>query len=138
MYNLIHKNHPNTQESNVSNMIDIHTFDYTYQSQLHEPVLLDPQQKKDWIERLMIRMNNPIAIQGAHMILQNMNHDANLDRTNQKSADDLLVLLAKFLLEKDDSLLSLLEEQLVDMVQLGQCAQGRTTRLWQLYVTLPK
>ena len=30
----------------------------------------------------------------------------------------------------------MVEEQLRDMVQLGQCAQGRTTRLWQLVVSM--
>jgi hypothetical protein len=66
----------------------------------------------------------------------NIDNTANLDSTNQKTADDLLVLLAKHVLEKDRDILPLVEEQLQDMVELGQCAQGRTTRLWQLYKAL--
>jgi hypothetical protein len=81
-------------------------------------------------------MTNMIAIQGVQIIMANIGHDANRDTTNQKNAEDIIVVLAQHCMNNDPSIIPLLEEQLQDMVQLGQCAQGRTTRLWQLYVAL--
>jgi hypothetical protein len=124
-----------TVSSGPSAFIDVHRFDYSYVDQTHEHVNETPDQRRHVIQHLMDRMTNPTAKQGAHIILANIGHDANKDSTNQKTADDLLVLLAKHV-EKDPSFLPMIEEQLQDMVQLGQCAQGRTTRLWQLYQAL--
>jgi len=124
-----------TLSTGPSAFIDVHRFDYSYVDKTHEIVTETAEQRHDVIQTLMERMTNPIAKQGAHMILANIGHDANKDSTNQKTADDLLVLLAKHV-EKDTTFLPMIEEQLQDMVQLGQCAQGRTTRLWQLYQAL--
>lgn len=116
---------------------DVHMYDYAYATQTHETLLMSARDKETWIQYLMNRMKSPIAIQGAHMILANMGREANYDSTNAKYAEDILVLLSIHI-QKDADLLPLVEEQLQDMVQLGQCAQGRTTRLWQLYMTIPK
>ena len=123
-------------QTQPSTFIDVHTFDYTYANNDHEPVLLSKEEKVQWLHALRNVMTNPVAQQGVHMIIMNIDHMANLDSTNQKTADDILVLLSKYVLEKDREILPLLEEQLQDMVELGQCAQGRTTRLWQLYKAL--
>jgi len=126
------------QPNQPQSFIDVHAFDYSYADHDHEDVELTNQEKHDWITQLTTIMQHPIARQGAHLISANIGNIANMDRTNDKSAEDILVLLAQHMIQKDRSLLPMLEEQLIDMVQLGQCAQGRTTRLWQLYVTLPK
>lgn len=117
---------------------DVHVYDYAYSTQKHDRLLMSTKDKEQWIHRLMQLMKNPISIQGAHMILANIGLDANYDSTNDKHAEDILVLLSIHIIEKDSDMLPLVEEQLQDMVQLGQCAQGRTTRLWQLYASLPK
>lgn len=130
---------PNTNNIPFTNQpfIDVHTFDYSY---AHESFILDIpiEEKTMWLEKLIERMTNPVAIEGTKLIIANINQDGNMDRTNNKRAEDILVFIAQFLLEKDDSLLSLVEEQMQDMVQLGQCAQGRTTRFWQIYMLIPK
>jgi len=125
-----------------SSFIDVHQFDYTYQDRGYD---LDPNvveltndEKRQWIHQLRLRMSNATAIQGLVMIVANIGMLANEDTTNRKRAEDILVVLAKYVLQCDQSFLSLIEEQLEDMVHLGQCAQGRTTRLWQLYASLPK
>jgi len=120
-------------DSRSSQYIDVHQFDYSYQHLDYPPLELTDLEKKQWMERLIASMKNPIAIHGARLIVANIGHEANQDHTNKKSADDILVLLAKHVLEKDKEFLPMIEEQLQDMLQLGQCAQGRTTRLWQLY-----
>ena len=122
-----------TGPSVPSTFIDVHTFDYSYVNKEHEPVLLSKEEKIQLLEELRASMTNQMARQGVHMIIANIDNIANRDSTNQKTADDILVLLAKHILEKDKDMLPLVEEQLQDMVELGQCAQGRTTRLWQLY-----
>ena len=94
-------------------------------------------EKIKWIRAIKSRMTNPIAQHGVDLILANINQDANLDRTNQKRAEDILAVISKHI-DTDQDLLPLIEEQLQDMIQLGQCAQGRTTRLWQIYMLLPK
>lgn len=115
---------------------DVHQFDYTYKDQEFALDMTD-EEKIKWIHAIKSRMTNPIAQHGVDLILANINQDANLDRTNKKRAEDLLVIISKHI-ETDQNLLPLIEEQLQDMVQLGQCAQGRTTRLWQIYTLLPK
>ena len=117
--------------------IDVHTFDYTYADKSFE-LDMNAVEKETWIRTMSLKMSHPIAVQGVHMILSNMDHDANLDRTNKIRAEDILVKLSQYVLQCDESFLPLIEEQIIDMVQLGQCAQGRTTRLWQLYCSLPK
>jgi hypothetical protein len=123
--------------SQSSTFVDVHTFDYTYANLHHDPVNMTLDQKRYWIEQLMNHLH-PQARHGAHLILVNIGMEANRDTTNQKTAEDLLVLLAQHVLLKDKEFLPLVDEQLMDMVQLGQCAQGRTTRLWQLYSCIKK
>ncbi len=113
---------------------DVHMYDYSYKDRPYTPLVTENQ--TEWIQRLIPKMKNPVAIQGIHLILANAGHLNNYDTTNQKRAEDLLADLAHVILTKDTDLLELLEEQLSDMYQLGQCAQGRVTRLWQLRETL--
>jgi hypothetical protein len=115
---------------------DVHQFDYSYKDQPFVCDMTDDEKIK-WIHAIKSRMTNPIAQHGVDLILANVNQNANLDLTNQKRAEDLLAVLSKHM-DSDSNLLPLLEEQLQDMVQLGQCAQGRTTRLWQIYTLLSK
>jgi hypothetical protein len=113
---------------------DIHVYDYSYKDQPYTPLVTENH--IEWIQRLLPKMRNPVAIQGVQLILSNTGNLANFDTTNQKRAEDLLADLAYVILTKDTDLLELLEEQMADMYQLGQCAQGRVTRLWQLRETL--
>lgn len=115
---------------------DVHTFDYSYRDSVAPIVALTNAQKHQILSTFMTQMTNMIAIQGVNIIIANIGHDANRDTTNQKNAEDIMVVLAQHCMNNDPSIIPLLEEQLQDMVQLGQCAQGRTTRLWQLYVAL--
>jgi len=123
--------------NHIQQFIDVHTFDYSYK-EYDLTIDMTRDEKEDWIRQLIPKMKRPIAIQGVHMILANIGNQANMDQTNQKTAEDILVKLTQHVIQCDESFTELIEEQLEDMVQLGQCAQGRTTRLWQLYCSLPK
>lgn len=123
---------PSTEPSApASTFRDVHEYDYTYRQAYH-PVV---KEKEVWIDRLRTRMTRPLAIAGLDLIRANQGGMGNLDTTNDKRAEDLLADLAKHIVETESDLLELLEEQLEDMYSLGQCAQGRTTRLWQLLAT---
>ena len=131
-------NTPNMIPSmNPSSFIDVHTFDYSYKD-LDLNLDMSNNEKELWLRQLIPRMKNNIAIAGVHMIIANIGHDANMDNTNRKSAEDILVKLTQYVTQCDESFIELIEEQMEDMVHLGQCAQGRTTRLWQLYCSIPK
>jgi len=112
----------------------VHVYDYSYRDAEYTPLVRE--NNRQWIERLIPLMKNSTAIQGIRLILANIDTLNNFDTTNQKRAEDLLADLAYSILENKAELLDLLEEQLSDMFQLGQCAQGRVTRLWQLRVLL--
>lgn len=113
---------------------DVHVYDYSYRDLEYTPLVQGD--KRQWIERLIPLMKNPIAVQGLHLIVANINTLNNFDTTNQKRAEDLLADVAYAIIENKAELLDLLEEQLADMYQLGQCAQGRVTRMWQLRTLL--
>ena len=62
-------------------------------------------------------------------IIADIGSQRNLDTTNGISADDVLCLALPHVTNAD--FLNCLEEQLLGM-STGFCAQGRTTRLWQV------
>ena len=130
--------------SQPNQFTDVHQFDYSYRDQSyqvnidHNVLEMTDAEKHQWIIQLRHRLHNGLSVQGLDLILANIGMPANNDTTNQKRAEDILVMLTKYIIQCDESLLPLVEEQLQDMLQLGQCAQGRTTRLWQLYCSLPK
>lgn len=112
---------------------DVHEYDYSYRSIEYTPKIVDIEEKKRLIEQLLLKIKSPIAKQGIHLITSNIGNSINTDTTNLKNAEDILADLSHIILTtNNEDLLQLLEEQMIDMVQLGQCAQGRVTRLWQL------
>lgn len=119
---------------------DIHQYDYSYRDISYEPRITTD--KQIWIEKLVQRLKNPSAIQGVSLIMANLGTMNNLDTTNQKRAEDLLADLSYYIETTNNTdILELLEEQMADMFHLGQCAQGRVTRLWQLvclFETVPQ
>jgi hypothetical protein len=119
---------------------DVHQYDYSYKDINYTPKITE--NKKEWIEKLVARIKNPSAVQGIHLIMANVGTLNNMDTTNQKRAEDLLADLSYYIEKTNNTdVLNLLEEQMADMFNLGQCAQGRVTRLWQLvclFETVPQ
>ena len=118
---------------------DIHQYDYSYRDLPYTPVVTTLEERKRLILELEETVTNPSARLGIHLIYANAGTMNNLDNTNGKQAEDLLADLAHtILVENKVDILPLLEEQMADMFHLGQCAQGKTTRLWQLIQALDK
>jgi hypothetical protein len=118
---------------------DVHQYDYSYKDLPYTPVVKTLEERKRLILELEDKVTNPSARLGIHLIYANAGTMNNLDNTNGKQAEDLLADLAHaILVENQIDILPLLEEQMADMFHLGQCAQGKTTRLWQLIQVLDK
>lgn len=136
----------------MSVFIDVHEFDgkwnfvpkqnYTRQEKIKEFEHL--------LELFKIhRINNQYSVchKGIHLISNNIQLPDNYDSKNKVYADDILMeicmkikgLQLDSVINKNEiikDILSLIDEQVSDMYRLGQCSQGRSTRLYQIYLTL--
>jgi hypothetical protein len=87
--------------------------------------------------------NNIHATKAINLIMGDIGKDANIDKTSNLIADDLLFALCELI--KSKGILELIElelielnvedymvEQLSDIITSGQCAQGRCARIYQL------
>ena len=74
------------------------------------------------------------AVIAINRISQSIRKPANLDRTNNMYADDVLYIVCRKLSDPDS--LVYIAEQLSDIITFGQCAQGRSTRIFQVLLTL--
>lgn len=77
-----------------------------------------------------LKNQNAINILKSMSLAMINNTKDNQDDSNDVDAMDIL---ANILANDYDNILSIFEEQLADIITLGQCPQGRTTRLLQIY-----
>ena len=89
-------------------------------------------EKIEQIKQLVPKLTNPLAKSMLYTMGKTIieSGEENFDDQNNIDASDIL---ANILSKNYDEILELLEEQLIDMYNLGQCPQGRTTRLWQIF-----
>jgi hypothetical protein len=86
-------------------------------------------EKKEKYNELLTKITNPISLHFFNILQKDINTDHNIDPTNNINADDLICLCWE---HKDNNVfVEELEIQLADMIN-GNCAQGRTHRLYQL------
>ncbi len=79
------------------------------------------------------------GIQALDLIEKNIGDQANYDSTNNFRAETILYLIYQKLKEMneiDSGLIDIIIEGLSDIVTSGSCPQGRSTRLYQIYVSL--
>jgi len=116
-----------------NNYIDVHVYDGAL---LIPPLISYTESEKcEQIQRLQIKLTNSNAIAMIKLIescIINKTQE-NYDVANKVDASDLL---ANILSEKYDDIIDILEEQLEDVFLLGQCPQGRTTRLLQILCSI--
>lgn len=120
-------------------MINVHVFDthltklYDSKSETHH----DLQTKVKLFSTVRNQLKRERAKHMLDVIMNDMKHNTgtstkNYDPSNKVNCTDVL---AAILTKKDNSfIIPLLDEQLEDMYNLGQCPQGRSTRLLQLYI----
>lgn len=78
------------------------------------------------------RIKNPLALRMLDLMKRDMN--GNRDTCNNINAMNILMSIIK--LNPSNEYISILEEQLADTLISGSCPQGRTTRLWQIYISI--
>ena len=125
--------------SNPSSFIDVHTFDGSLSHNIKNRFTLE--EKCVMFNWLIVQINTISSldcdsITGLKLVIENTQH-SNFDSKNNVYADDILVeICAKLIDVKENERISILKniaEQMSDMYRLGQCPQGRTTRLIQIY-----
>ena len=89
-------------------------------------------EKRELIESFAKILSKQPALKMLALILKDINNGSNYDSSNDIDASDVLAtILTHKVMTKD--IVKLLEEQLVDTFSLGQCPQGRSTRMIQIY-----
>jgi len=94
--------------------------------------LLDDPDKEKEIEKLRELITDTTALSFFDKIVLNRNHQSNFDKSNGLYAFDLLYILAVY---REKIPINTFEEQLCDM-ETGFCPEGKTTRLYQLIITI--
>jgi hypothetical protein len=116
---------------------DVHEFDGQYKIKLQYKI--PDIQKINLFKWLLLTMKYKLNSNnnGLLVITNNIGKLENYDNITGIFADDLLVNICVLLVHKKSEdrlyILKLLDEQMTDMFNLGQCSQGRVTRLFQIY-----
>lgn len=102
---------------------------HTYDGKLNKIFKHDTPYNKEMFDVFYSRLTSPNAKKMSKIIEKN--GSANNDKANGINALSLLM----YIISKDvkGDIFKNLEEQLSDILTSGQCAQGRTTRLIQIY-----
>ena len=118
---------------NTGTFTNVHQFDGKIDIKLNKT--FNNQEKLALITKIIyeFRNKNPNALKMLIIIKDTIikNTKDNYDDTNNIDASDVLANILSG--NNVTELYDLLEEQLVDMFTLGQCAQGRVGRLIQIY-----
>lgn len=116
-------------------MQDVHIFDGELIGKFTPVHLFNDDDKISLFTRLISILSDPVSKNMVKLILDGMHTTSNYDTTNLIDASDVLVDLLMF--DDDvDGILKTLEQQLIDMYQLGSCPQGRVVRLLQIWTAI--
>ena len=123
--------------SNPSSFIDVHVFDGRWNHDI--TTRTTPEQKQTMFKWLLSNMCGAEcdAINGIRLVVDNIQLPPNYDHVNNVYADDILAEICIKLVNLSENdrvdVLKNIAEQMADMYRLGQCPQGRSTRLIQVY-----
>lgn len=142
----------NHRNSNGSVNLDTHYYDGKLRANMLIQTVYNQQklnltvQKNTFFTRLIqdLELNpvvpekyRPTAIEAVNQITHGIRQNSNYDKTNGMFADDILYLVCRKIDEtKNIDALVYLSEQLSDIMTSGQCAQGRTTRIFQVLMAV--
>ncbi len=136
--------------TNPNTFIDVHTFDGQWSHNIttrfdkHEKVIFF-----NWLiiyaktlpPEILSSLDMHSSVMGLRLVIENTQSSSNFDPINKVYADDILSEICDKLVASDDQELRQdavrgILEQMSDMFKLGQCPQGRSSRLIQIYKTL--
>jgi hypothetical protein len=113
--------------------INVHIFDGKFKNKYTPKRTYNKEEKKIAFEKLQTMLKNPLAKKTVEIMTQDMSNlreNKNYQKENNIDASDILFELSQ---HSDNScLIHNLDEQLSDVIRLGICPSGRTTRLFQL------
>jgi hypothetical protein len=123
--------------------IDVHTFDGKWKCDVpRDTPAADKVELYNWLTT-QIRANCANdqylsnGMLGLNLVITCTGHHPNFDPVNGLYADDILADICAKTLKLDEStrldVYRLILEQMNDMYTTGQCPQGRTTRLYQVW-----
>ncbi|MDD4930645.1 MAG: hypothetical protein PHG66_00630 [Candidatus Colwellbacteria bacterium] len=127
--------------SDPSRYIDVHVYDGKWTHNIKTTTSLED--KCILFNRLYQNIKDlgveSTSLQGLILVVENAQKPSNFDSTNNIYSDDILAEICKRMIdmsaEKQHDIIVNIAEQLSDMYKLGQCPQGRSTRLYQLYLS---
>jgi hypothetical protein len=120
----------------INEFINVHVFDGKLQGIFKpkcEYVTID---KQILFNNFLTKLSNPKAIHIVKTMIQDMSKPDRGENYQNENGLDSTDILADILNREYTDLLSLIEEQLVDVADLGPCPSGKVTRLLQLWQTL--
>ena len=131
-------NHSSLSCPSITNAIDVHVFDGEWRVPADLPRFSEPQRQAlfGWAVR-----ECPESL-GVKMVIDDAGQAPNYDPRSGAMACDLLAAILSvcrgFDGEMRSAWLNELAVQLFDSWTTGRCPQGRTTRLYQLWLSLPR
>lgn len=127
--------------ANPSSFIDVHVFDGSWSHDITTKLSnIEKYTLFDWLICCLKSRGvscDSDTIKGIKLVYENIQQHPNFDPRNSVYADDILseicVRLVKIPESERGDTFDNISEQMADMYKLGQCPQGRTTRLIQIY-----
>lgn len=113
-------------------MKNVHIYDGLLQNKYKPTKIFSPLEKVILFQKFISISKNQQAVEMVKIMTNDYNQSSSKDSLN---FIDWANLFADLMSHKSfDDILPLLEQQLEDALRLGQCAQGRSTRLLQIWL----
>ncbi len=115
-----------------NNFRDVHTFDGTLGQHFTPTKSFTKEEKKEVIIKFCEKLQLQLAKDMIHLIVNDLNTENNIDRSNNLDSSDVLVEICSKV-DGSDIDMSFIEEQIIDIALLGPCPEGRSTRFLQIW-----
>ena len=117
-------------------MKNVHIYDGLLQNKYKPTKIFSSLEKLTFFQKFLSVSENDKAKQMVKVMMIDYNQDTSKDNLNFIDWSNLFADLMSH--ESFDDLFLILELQLEDAFNLGQCAQGRSTRLLQIWLAFKK
>ena len=114
----------------ANKFINVHIFDGRLKNKFTKTYSVE--EKKEKFNQLIPKLKNNVAKIAVRAIISDLHNGQNKQIENNVDASDILMEIIN-LMDDHAGILGQLEEQLVDMKNLGFCPSGRVTRLFQIW-----
>ena len=119
-----------------THFINVHTFDGKLEKYYNSKNKFSTEEKIKLFSEFRNSLKHPIAVNMINVIIEDLNNNKNIDKSNNIDSSDILSQICLKIAEKNEIDLSFIEEQLVDIFMLGSCPEGRTTRFLQIWLAI--